>query len=98
MVEAANSDRGVRKRRQGVVANRSGDKSIVVRVERRVRHPLYGKILRRATKYHVHDDKNAAQVGDKVTIEECRPISRMKRWRLQEILSTSRQAVGADAS
>ena len=80
---------GVRKSAKGVVVSKSGDKTIVVRVERRYRHPLYGKELTDVNKFHAHDEANRAKVGDKVRIEECRPLSRMKRWRLVEIESTS---------
>ena len=66
-----------------------GDKTVVVLVERRYRHPLYGKELTERKKFHAHDEANRAKVGDKVRIEECRPLSRMKRWRLVEIESAS---------
>ncbi|MDD5760335.1 MAG: 30S ribosomal protein S17 [Desulfobulbaceae bacterium] len=78
--------RGVRKERKGFVISRSGSKSIVVRVERRFRHPVYGKVMKEFEKYHVHDEENEAEVGDMVRIVETRPISRMKRWRLAEIM------------
>ena len=74
-----------RKERLGVVLSRSGEKSLVVQVEGRRQHPLYGKVVRFRKKFHVHDEKNEARLGDKVRIEECRPISRLKRWRLIEI-------------
>jgi len=77
--------RGTRKSRKGVVTSKSGDKSIVVEVERRYHHPLYGKTLRDHRKFHVHDEENKAKVGDKVTITETRPLSRLKRWRLVSI-------------
>jgi len=76
--------RGVRKQRMGVVVSRSGDKSVVVEVTRRRRHPLYGKVMRIRKKYHVHDEKNETSVGDEVTIVEARPISKLKRWRVVE--------------
>ena len=62
------------------------DKTIVVEVERRVRHPLYKKVIRRSKKFHAHDDKNEAKAGDWVRIVETRPISRNKRWRLEQII------------
>ncbi len=65
---------------QGVVTNKSGDKTIVVKVERRMMHPLYKKIIRRSKRYHVHDEQNRHGPGDAVRIEECRPMSKMKRW------------------
>ncbi|MBL8658157.1 MAG: 30S ribosomal protein S17 [Rhodospirillales bacterium] len=65
---------------QGVVVSDSGEKTIVVRVERRVMHPLYKKTIRRSKRYHAHDQENQYKVGDTVRIRECRPISRLKRW------------------
>ena len=65
---------------QGVVVSNKGDKSIVVKVERRVKHPLLDKIIRRSKKYHAHDESNQHQVGDVVRIQECRPISKLKTW------------------
>ena len=65
---------------QGVIAGRSGDKTVVVNVERLMKHPLYKKTIRRSKRYHAHDEDNAAQLGDVVRIRECRPISKMKRW------------------
>ncbi len=65
---------------QGVVVSDSGEKTIVVRVERRVMHPLYKKTIRRSKRYHAHDQANQYKVGDTVRIRECRPISRLKRW------------------
>lgn len=62
------------------------DKTVVVRVERRVRHPLYGKVLRLGKKYKAHDEENICRVGDVVRIAECRPLSREKRWVVEEIL------------
>ncbi|MCE9614123.1 MAG: 30S ribosomal protein S17 [Lentisphaerae bacterium] len=70
------------KERQGVVVSKSGNKSIVVVVEERRRHVRYDKVMWRSSKFHVHDEKNEAKVGDRVRITECRPISRLKRWRL----------------
>lgn len=80
------SKRGVRKVRRGVVTSDAMDKTIVVRVERRVRHPVYGKELTLAKRYHAHDEKNEAKVGDVVEICETRPLSRTKRWRLISVL------------
>ena len=74
--------RGSRKTRRGKVVSKSGDKSIVVEIERRLRHPMYGKVVRQSRKFHAHDERNAAKVGDEVCIIECRPLSRTKRWRL----------------
>lgn len=83
----ANETRNVRKTRTGVVVSDAMDKTVVVSVERRITHPVYGKIMRRSKKYYAHDDKNEAKKGDKVSIEETRPLSKTKRWRLVEILS-----------
>ena len=80
------SQRGVRKEREGVVVSDAMDKTIVVRVERRFRHPTYGKELTRSKKYYAHDEKNEAHKGDVVLITETRPLSKMKQWRLVEIL------------
>ncbi len=70
----------------GRVRSAKADKTITVNVERRVPHPLYGKFIRRSTRVRAHDEENACKEGDLVTVEECRPISRSKTWRLQEIL------------
>lgn len=69
---------------QGVVVSNANDKTAVIRIERRVKHPVFGKVIRRSKKYHAHDEKNACQVGETVQIEECPPISRNKRWRVIE--------------
>jgi small subunit ribosomal protein S17 len=76
-----------RKSRVGTVVSDKNDKTIVVSIARAARHRLYRKVIRRTAKYHVHDEDNAATVGDLVRIEECRPISRLKRWRLVEVLT-----------
>jgi len=83
----ANETRNVRKTRTGVVVSDAMDKTVVVSVERRITHPVYGKIMRRSKKYYAHDEKNEAKKGDKVSIEETRPLSKTKRWRLVEVLS-----------
>ena len=69
----------------GIVTSDRMDKSIVVLVERKVQHPVYGKIVRRSAKLHAHDGRNQCKLGDQVTIEECRPISKTKSWRLKRI-------------
>lgn len=79
--------RHLRKTREGQVVSKSGDKTIVVLIERRVRHPLYGKEIRVSKKVHAHDEQNAASVGDVVRVMETRPLSRLKRWRLVDIVS-----------
>ncbi len=65
---------------QGVVVSDANDKTVVVRVDRRFTHPLFKKTVRRSKKYHAHDEKNGAKLGDMVRIEECPPISKNKRW------------------
>ncbi len=80
------TQRGVRKTRIGVVVSDKMDKTVVVEVKRLVAHPLYKKIIRRRNKFKAHDPQNACQVGDKVLIEESRPLSRDKRWRVKAIL------------
>jgi small subunit ribosomal protein S17 len=70
----------------GRVISDKMEKSAVVLVERRVQHPLYGKYIRRSTKLHIHDENNECKVGDTVTIQECRPISRTKSWKLVEVV------------
>ena len=82
-----NEQRKLRKTRQGVVVSDSMDKSIVVKVERTVRHPLYKKVMTRSKKYMAHDQENTSKVGDVVRIMECRPLSARKRWRLVEVIS-----------
>ena len=67
---------------QGTVVSDKGDKTVVVLVERKVKHPLYGKIIRRSKKYHAHDEDNAVKAGDTVRIEECAPVSKLKTWRV----------------
>jgi small subunit ribosomal protein S17 len=80
------TDRGQRKVRQGTVVSDRMDKTVVVAVERRTAHPLYGKMITRTTKYHAHDEENDVRAGDKVRIVETRPLSRTKRWRVLEVL------------
>jgi small subunit ribosomal protein S17 len=77
--------RGSRKVREGLVVSDKMDKTVVVEVEDRVKHPLYGKVIRRTSKLKVHDEQNAAGVGDRVVLMETRPLSATKRWRLVEI-------------
>ncbi len=76
-----------RKTRLGLVVSNKMDKTAVVTVETLRRHPLYKKTIKRAVRYKVHDENNECQLGDKVKIIECRPLSRHKRWRVMEILS-----------
>lgn len=74
------------KLKRGTVISKSGDKSVKVRIDYLVKHPMYGKYIKRSTKLSVHDDKNAAGVGDVVTITECRPLSKTKSFRLVEVI------------
>lgn len=66
----------------GVVISNKADKTITVKVERKVKHPTYSKIMKRSTKVHAHDEENMAKVGDVVTVQECRPYSKSKTWKL----------------
>ena len=83
-------ERGLRKKRIGRVVSDKMDKTIVVAVETKVRHPLYGKTVNRTTKFKAHDENNEAQVNDKVLIMETRPLSKDKRWRLVEIVEKAK--------
>ena len=76
----------------GVVASDKMDKSITVKIERRVKHPIYGKFITRSTNLHVHDEKNECGIGDTVVIEQCRPVSKTKAWRLVKVLEKAVQA------
>lgn len=89
---AAELNRNARKVRQGVVVSDKGDKTVVVRVDRRIRHPLYHKAMIRSKKYHAHDEKNEFRAGDLVRIQETRPISKLKRWRVIELLERPEEA------
>ncbi|MHB1281519.1 MAG: 30S ribosomal protein S17 [Acidithiobacillus sp.] len=71
----------------GTVVSNLMDKTIVVNVERRIQHPLYKKFIRRSKKFHAHDAENICQIGDTVKIEECRPLSKTKSWRLVKVLT-----------
>ena len=87
---AAAQERSHRKTRQGYVVSDKMDKTVVVEVEDRVKHALYGKVLRRSSKINVHDEANAAGVGDRVLIMETRPLSATKRWRVVEIIEKAK--------
>ena len=82
--------RAKRKARQGVVVSDKMDKTIVVQVTRRIRHPVYGKEMLSSRKFHAHDEKNEAKTGDTVRIVETRPLSKLKRWRLVEVLEAGK--------
>lgn len=79
-------DRNLRKTRIGVVTSNKMTKTIIVKVERKVKHPIYGKFVKKSTSFHAHDEKNEASIGDIVRIMETRPLSKTKRWRLVEIV------------
>lgn len=87
---AATPTRGRRKVREGLVVSDKMNKTVVVEVEDRVKHALYGKIMRRTSKLKVHDEQNSAGIGDRVLIMETRPLSATKRWRLVEILEKAK--------
>ena len=82
----------VRKTRTGKVVSAKMDKTIVVSVERRIAHEMYGKIIRRAKKYYAHDEENTAREGDFVRIQETRPLSKLKSWRLLDVIQRSEEA------
>ncbi|MET8867742.1 30S ribosomal protein S17 [Nonomuraea sp. NPDC004580] len=89
--ESAERDqRNFRKVREGLVVSDKMDKTVVVAVEDRVKHRLYGKVIRRTTKYKAHDESNACGVGDRVLLMETRPLSATKRWRVVEILEKAK--------
>jgi small subunit ribosomal protein S17 len=80
------AERNLRKTKLGVVSSNKMDKTITVNVERKVKHPLYGKFVKKSTKFHAHDEKNECSIGDSVKIMEVRPMSKTKRWRLVEVV------------
>ena len=83
-------DRQIRKTKTGVVSSDKMDKTVTVAVERKVKHPIYGKFVKKTTKFHAHDEKNEAKPGDVVKIMETRPLSKTNRWRLVEILEKAK--------
>jgi small subunit ribosomal protein S17 len=87
---SSTSSRNYRKVREGMVISTKGDKSIVVSITTRVRHPRYGKFVQRTKKLYVHDEENSAGQGDRVRVMETRPLSKTKRWRLVEILERAK--------
>ncbi len=84
------SDRNLRKTRVGVVSSSSMDKSITVKIERRLAHPIYGKSMKRSKKLMAHDENNDCNVGDTVRIMETRPLSKSKRWRLLDVIERAK--------
>ncbi len=87
---AGTTDRNLRKERIGIVTSDKMNKSITVTVERRVMHPKYGKFVKRSSKFMAHDEKGEAHIGDTVRITETRPMSKLKRWRLVEIVERAK--------
>ena len=86
----AEQKRNYRKTREGLVVSDKMDKTAVIEVEDRVKHPLYGKVIRRTKKYKAHDERNECGIGDRVQIMETRPLSATKRWRIVEILEKAK--------
>ena len=84
-------ERNQRKVYQGRVVSDKMDKTITVSIERKVKHPIYGKFVKKTSKLHAHDDKNECSIGDLVKIMETRPLSKLKRWRLVEIVEKANQ-------
>ncbi len=84
------SERNLRKTRVGVVTSNKMEKSISVSIERRLRHPMYGKFVKKSKKFMAHDEANSANIGDTVRIMEIRPLSKNKRWRLVEIIERAK--------
>ncbi|MCW3798413.1 30S ribosomal protein S17 [Sphingomonas sp. BN140010] len=82
----------------GTVVSDKADKTVVVRVERRVKHPLYGKIIKLSKKYHAHDEANAYSVGEQVRIQECAPLSKLKTWTVVERVSEAKASDLAEAA
>ena len=83
-------ERNLRKTRIGVVTSNRMEKTITVSVERRVKHPIYGKFVKKTTKFHAHDEKNECTIGDTVRIMETRPLSKTNRWRLVEVVEKAK--------
>ncbi len=84
------TQRNIRKTRTGVVSSNKMDKTISVTVERKLRHPIYGKFVKKSKKFMAHDENNDCNIGDKVTIMETRPLSKLKRWRLIEVIERAK--------
>jgi small subunit ribosomal protein S17 len=89
-VEPVTKERGARKVRTGIVVSEAMEQTVVVRISSQVRHPMYGKTVRRSTKLKAHDQGHEAHVGDTVRIVETRPLSKTKRWRVVEIVERAR--------
>ena len=89
-VTETTEQRGFRKTREGLVVSDKMDKTVIVSIEDRVKHPLYGKVMRRANKLQAHDEANSCGIGDRVLLMETRPLSATKRWRVAEILERAK--------
>ena len=84
------AERNLRKTRIGVVSSNKMTKTITVAVERKVKHPIYGKFVKKTTRFHAHDERNECAIGDVVKIMESRPLSKTKRWRLVEVVEKAK--------
>jgi len=84
------TQRNIRKTRTGVVSSNKMDKTISITVERKLRHPIYGKFVKKSKKFMAHDENNDCNIGDTVTIMETRPLSKLKRWRLIEVIERAK--------
>lgn len=82
--------RNIRKIRTGLVCSDKMDKTIIITVERKLKHPIYGKYIKKTKKFHAHDEENTCRIGDLVKIMETRPLSKTKRWRMTEILERAK--------
>lgn len=85
-VETQAADAATKRTVQGVVTSVAGDKSATIMIERKIKHPIYGKFIKRSTKLHVHDETNECNKGDTILVEECRPMSKTKSWKLVKIV------------
>lgn len=90
MTDTTAAERNTRKLRQGLVVGATNDKTIIVEIQRRTTHGLYGKTVKRTSRFHVHDEDNTAGVGDTVRITETRPLSKKKRWRLLDVVERAK--------
>ena len=88
-----NERKNLRKKRIGIVVSDKMQKTIVVQIRRKALHPFYGKVIEKAVKFKAHDEKNTAKIGDRVSIEETRPVSKQKRWRLVEVIERGTKSV-----
>ncbi len=86
--EVATADKSTRTK-VGLVTSNKMEQTATVQVERRIKHPIYGKYMRRSKKYHVHDERNELNIGDTVQIKECRPLSKTKSWTLDKVLTSA---------